>query len=107
MAKLSTNAAIERDDGTRIEPATAVYSKLWIDLSYEIYLGRYQALTGPEERQTLFREFSPAFFDLIVIDECHRTSAAEALLSALKRLESCPPGYLAYVEGRYGKVSIP
>jgi type I restriction enzyme, R subunit len=31
----------------------------------------------PEERQKLFREFSPGFFDLIVIDECHRGSAAE------------------------------
>ena len=40
-------------------------------------LGLYQAITGPEERQKLFREFSPGFFDLIVIDECHRGSAAE------------------------------
>ena len=36
-----------------------------------------QAITGPEERQKLFREFSPGFFDLIVIDECHRGSAAD------------------------------
>ena len=48
-----------------------------IDPSYEIYLGLYQAITGPEERQKLFREFSPGFFDLIVIDECHRGSAAD------------------------------
>ncbi|MGB8145099.1 MAG: DEAD/DEAH box helicase family protein [Chromatiaceae bacterium] len=34
-------------------------------------------MTGPEERQKLFREFSRGFFDLIVIDECHRGSAAE------------------------------
>ena len=33
--------------------------------------------TGPEEQQKIFREFSPEFFDLIVIDECHRGSAAE------------------------------
>ena len=32
---------------------------------------------GPEERQKIYREFSPTFFDLIVIDECHRGSAAE------------------------------
>ena len=32
---------------------------------------------GPEEHQKIFREFSPGFFDLIVIDECHRGSAAE------------------------------
>jgi type I restriction enzyme R subunit len=48
-----------------------------IDTAYEVYLGLYQAITGPEERQKLFREFSPGFFDLIVIDECHRGSAAE------------------------------
>jgi type I restriction enzyme R subunit len=48
-----------------------------IDPSYEIYLGLYQAITGPEDRQKLFREFSPGFFDLIVIDECHRGRAAE------------------------------
>ena len=77
MAKLSTNAAIERDDGTRIELTTAVDSKRRIDASYEIYLGLYQALTGPEERQKLFREFSPEFFDLIVIDECHRGGAKD------------------------------
>ena len=32
---------------------------------------------GPEEHQKIFREFSSGFFDLIVIDECHRGSAAE------------------------------
>ena len=36
-----------------------------------------QAITGPEDSQKIFREFSPTFFDLIVIDECHRGSAAE------------------------------
>ena len=47
-----------------------------IDTSYEVYLGLYQALTGPEERHKVFREFSRDFFDLVVIDECHRGSAA-------------------------------
>ena len=48
-----------------------------IDTAYEIYLGLYQAITGPEEHQKAYRQFSPAFFDLIVIDECHRGSAAD------------------------------
>ena len=48
-----------------------------IDHSYEIYLSLYQAITGPEEHQKIFQEFSREFFDLIVIDECHRGSAAE------------------------------
>lgn len=78
MAKLSANAkTIERDDGTTIDLTIAMDKKRRVDTAYEIYLGLYQAITGPEERQKLFKEFSPGFFDLIVIDECHRGSAAE------------------------------
>ncbi|MGI8485979.1 MAG: EcoAI/FtnUII family type I restriction enzme subunit R [Thermomicrobiales bacterium] len=78
MAKLSVNSrTIENPDGSSTELATALDAKRQINKSYEIYLGLYQAITGPEERQKLFREFSPGFFDLIVIDECHRGSAAE------------------------------
>jgi type I site-specific restriction endonuclease len=70
MAKLSTGAkTIERADGS-VEVITPAIDKIRrIDTAYEIYLGLYQAITGPEERQKLFREFSPGFFDLIVIDE--------------------------------------
>src|SRR6195256_6574404 len=78
MAKLSTNAkTIERDDGRTIDLTTAIDKRRRVDTAYEVYLSLYQAITGPEERQKLFREFSPGFFDLIVIDECHRGSAAE------------------------------
>ena len=45
-----------------------------IDKSYEIYLALYQGLTG-EGGKDVFRQFSPNFFDLIVVDECHRGSA--------------------------------
>ena len=48
-----------------------------IDPSYEIYLGLYQALTGPDEEDKIFKNVSRDFFDLIVIDECHRGSASE------------------------------
>ena len=65
MTKLSAKAnTIQRIDG-----------KIEIDKSYEIYLGLYQAITGSDDEQKIYREFSPAFFDLIVIDECHRGSA--------------------------------
>ena len=47
------------------------------DKSYEIYLSLYQAVTGVEEESNIYKQFSPDFFDLIVIDECHRGSAAE------------------------------
>ena len=78
MAKLSTRSnTIEKSDGTVTDLATAIDTARQINKSYEVYLGLYQAITGPEERQKLFREFSRGFFDLIVIDECHRGSAAE------------------------------
>lgn len=48
-----------------------------IDPAYEVYLGLYQALTGTEEKDKIFKQVSPDFFDLIVIDECHRGSAAD------------------------------
>lgn len=48
-----------------------------IDTSYEIYLGLYQAIMGTEEREPIYDKFPRDFFDLIVIDECHRGSAAE------------------------------
>jgi type I restriction enzyme R subunit len=78
MAKLSTaSKTIERMDGSTIDLALALDNKRRIDTAFEIYLGLYQAITGPEEKDKLFREFSPGFFDLIVIDECHRGSAAD------------------------------
>jgi type I restriction enzyme R subunit len=46
-----------------------------IDKSYEIYLSLYQAVTGTEEASNIYKQFSKDFFDLIVIDECHRGSA--------------------------------
>ena len=49
-----------------------------IDKSYQIYFALYQGLTGTEEAQNVYKEFSPDFFDLIIIDECHRGSASEA-----------------------------
>ncbi len=46
------------------------------DKAYEIYLGLYQGLTSSEGIDA-FKDFSPDFFDLIVVDECHRGSASE------------------------------
>jgi type I restriction enzyme, R subunit len=79
MAKLSTSSkTIEREDGSEIQIPTAIDKKSRrIDTSYEVYLALYQAITGPEERQKLYRELSRDFFDLIVVDECHRGSAAD------------------------------
>lgn len=49
-----------------------------IDKSYQIYFALYQGLTSNEEEKNAYREFSRDFFDLIVVDECHRGSASEA-----------------------------
>jgi type I restriction enzyme R subunit len=48
-----------------------------VDPAYEIHLALYQALTGPDESQKAYKQVDPDFFDLIIIDECHRGSAAE------------------------------
>jgi len=47
-----------------------------LDSSYEIYLALYQQLAG-DDGEEAFLQFKPNFFDLIVIDECHRGSAKE------------------------------
>lgn len=78
MAKLSTQSkTIERADGSNTDVTLALDKKRRIDTSYEIYMGLYQAITGPDDSQKLYQEFSRDFFDLIVIDECHRGSAAD------------------------------
>lgn len=48
-----------------------------IDPAFEIHIGLYQAITGPEECDKIFKNVSREFFDLIVVDECHRGSAAD------------------------------
>ncbi|HEY9828698.1 MAG TPA: DEAD/DEAH box helicase family protein [Stenomitos sp.] len=45
--------------------------------SYEIYLSLYQAVTGSEEEKNIYKQFSRDFFDLVIVDECHRGSAAD------------------------------
>jgi len=48
-----------------------------IDTAYEIHLALYQAITGTDEESKIFKNVSPDFFDMVVIDECHRGSADE------------------------------
>ena len=83
MAKLSPNAkGVERVDAQgqiTIEDVDLAVNKTTklVDKSYEIYLSLYQAVTGTEEERNIYKQFSPDFFDLIVVDECHRGSANE------------------------------
>lgn len=48
-----------------------------VDKSFEIYLALYQGITGTEEEKNIFKQFSPDFFDLVIVDECHRGSAKD------------------------------
>ncbi|MFM2051561.1 MAG: hypothetical protein RL682_2052 [Pseudomonadota bacterium] len=83
MAKLSPNAkGIERinpQGQVELEVVDLAVNKTTklVDKSYEIYLSLYQAVSGTEEEQNIYKQFSPDFFDLIVVDECHRGSADE------------------------------
>ncbi len=48
-----------------------------VSKAHQIYFALYQAVTGNEGYEDIFKEYSPDFFDLIIIDECHRGSAAD------------------------------
>lgn len=74
------NALIDqtrRGDFKHFKDKMTVVKNRQIDKSYEIYLALYQGLSGTDEDANVYRQFSPDFFDLIVIDECHRGSAKE------------------------------
>lgn len=74
------NALIDqtkRGDFRHFKDKMTVIRQKKIDKSYEIYLALYQGLTNYDEDKDAYRKFSPDFFDLIVIDECHRGSAKE------------------------------
>jgi len=74
------NALIDqarRNDFKHFKDKMTVVKHRQIDKSYEIYLALYQGLSGSEEDKNIYRQFSREFFDLIIIDECHRGSAKE------------------------------
>ncbi len=74
------NALIDqtrRGDFKHFKDKMTVVKQRMVDKSYEIYLALYQGLTGGEDEKNVYKQFSPEFFDLIVIDECHRGSAKE------------------------------
>ncbi len=83
MAKLSPHAkGVEVVDAlgrTTLEVVDLAVNKATkqVNKAYEIYLSLYQAVSGTDDARNIYKQFSPDFFDLIVIDECHRGSAAE------------------------------
>ena len=74
------NILVDQTKNNDFQPFGSAMTKVTgrtIDPAYEIQLALYQAITGPEEYQKAFKQVAPDFFDLIVIDECHRGSASE------------------------------
>lgn len=74
------NILVDQTKNNDFKPFGAAMTKIskrQIDKSFEIYLSLYQAVTGNEEEKNIYKQFSPEFFDLVIIDECHRGSAAE------------------------------
>jgi type I restriction enzyme R subunit len=74
------NILVDQTKNNDFKPFGAAMTKIskrQIDKSFEIYLSLYQAVTGSDDEQNIYKQFSKDFFDLIVIDECHRGSAAE------------------------------
>lgn len=74
------NILVDQTKNNDFQPFGTAMTKVsgrTIDPAYEIHLALYQAITGPEEDQKAFKQVAPDFFDLIMIDECHRGSASE------------------------------
>jgi type I restriction enzyme R subunit len=74
------NALIDqtrRGDFKHFKEKMTVVKRRQVDKSFEIYLALYQGLSGADDSTNVYKQFSPEFFDLIIIDECHRGSANE------------------------------
>ena len=74
------NILVDQTKNNDFKPFGAAMTKITnrqVNKAFEIYLSLYQAVTGSEEEKNIYKQFSPDFFDLIIVDECHRGSAAE------------------------------
>ena len=74
------NALIDqtkRNDFKHFRDKMTIVKHRQIDKAYEIYLALYQGLSGNEPDANVYKQFSPDFFDLVVVDECHRGSAKD------------------------------
>lgn len=76
------NVLIDQTITGDFEPLSGRITKVkgkQLDSSYEVYMSLYQQLAG-EGGDEPFRQFKPEFFDLIIVDECHRGSTREESL---------------------------
>ena len=65
-----------RGDFRHFKEAMTVIKKKQIDTAYNVYLALYQGLSDSNDVDA-YKQFSPEFFDLVIVDECHRGSARE------------------------------
>ncbi len=66
-----------RDDFKIFSKVMTKVQNRTIEKEYQVYLALYQAVTGTEEERNVYKQFSPDFFDVVIVDECHRGSADE------------------------------
>lgn len=64
LEKVTHKINVAKDDKTTIT-------------SHQVYFSLYQQLVGDDDQEHFSKLFSPDFFDLIIVDECHRGSAKE------------------------------
>lgn len=72
------NILIDQTMQNDFKPFQKVMTKIEnreMDSSYEIYMSLYHQLRSPEAE--IYKQFKPDFFDLIIVDECHRSSARD------------------------------
>lgn len=72
------NVLIDQTMQNDFKPFQKVMTKIEhrnMDSSYEIYMSLYHQLRSSEEE--IYKQFKPDFFDLIIVDECHRSSAKD------------------------------
>lgn len=72
------NILIDQPKNNDLKPLGKVITKISkrkVDKAFEVYLALYQAVSGEEDIKNIYKQFSPEFFDLIIVDECHRGSA--------------------------------
>lgn len=65
-----------RGDFRHFKDAMTIIKNKNIDTAYNVYLSLYQGLSD-NKTEDAYKQFSPTFFDLVIVDECHRGSAKE------------------------------
>ncbi len=74
------NILIDQTMAQDFKPFKGIMTKIQnkdLDSSFEIYMSLYQQLISYDDTPDAFKRFAPTFFDLILVDECHRGSAKE------------------------------